>query len=138
MGVLKDKYESIARRVTDLRPVVEPLRSLFREGKRAHLLQGEDAQGLRYAPPAPATIERRGPGTVLVPHDDASRLITHLTIVIDVSPTRLQVYQAWPDLDWVRYHKTGTPRMPRRNPDGFRAEDRVHALQLIEKYAFGL
>lgn len=137
MASLREKYESIAHRIDDLHPVVEPLRDLFKAGKRAHLLAAEDASGIPYAPPAPATIERRGPGTVLVPHGDASRLIVGLTVVIDVSPTKLAVFQSWP-YPWVRYHKEGTPRMPRRDPDGFRAEDRVHALQLIEAFAFGL
>jgi len=138
VGALRERYESIAKRVADLSPVVEPIRELFKQGKRTHLLAGVSAQGLTYAPPAPATIARRGPGTVLVPHGDESRLLTHLTIAVNVSPTKLEVFQSWPGLDWVHYHTTGTDRMPARPPDNFRVEDRVAALRLVEAHAFGL
>jgi hypothetical protein len=56
---------------------------------------------------------------------------------VAVAPGRLEVTAGWPGLDWVGDHRTGTRRMPRRDPGGFRDADRARVLSLLSEYVRG-
>lgn len=134
MGTLLERNEAIARRVDSLRPAADRIGEVLRRGKAEQLLAGVDAAGRGYAPASPATLRRRGPGQVLVPDGEASRLIRDYTVTAEVQPGRIRVSAGWPGLDWVRYHRTGTRRMPARDPGGFRESDLAECREILQRY----
>jgi hypothetical protein len=127
----------IAERIDRPAPMAERLRVLFVEGKRAQLLAGHDAQGTPFAPLAASTLRyRKGFGPPLVPNEGASKLIAGYVVTITTEPAQIRVEAGWPGLDWVRYHQSGTRRMPQRDPGGFRAPDVAEALRLWKEDIF--
>ena len=124
----------ILARMQDLRPIQPELRRIFQEGKRFQLLRGQDAQGRSFKPIKPATREeRRGQGPPLAPQGPNADIVTKYTITFDVLKNGLVMAAGWP-MAWVKYHVTGGPKLPRRDPSGFRAQDQKEAMQVMSDY----
>lgn len=136
MGKILDHLDAMARRAADPSPAAGPIAAALKRGKREQLLTGRDAAGHAFPPAAPATLRRsgRGPGPVLVPDGDASRLIRDYTVSVTIQPGRIECSAGWPGLEWVRYLRSGTRRMPIRDPGGFRAEDLDGARAILREY----
>ena len=138
MPTLLERNTGILRRIDDLSPIGERVADVLRRGKREHLLMGVDWTGAPFAPLAPSTLKskRRGTGPALVPDGDASSLIIHYEVTAVAEPGRLIMTAGWP-FGYVRYLASGTRRMPRRDPGGFREEDRVASMAIVKEYLFG-
>lgn len=136
---LIERNEQILARAANLSPLEPQLRELFSRGKREQLLAGADAQGAPFAPLAPSTLRQksRGPGGPLVPRGASSSIITGYFLTFAFGPNMIRVSAGWPGLDWVGYHITGTRRMPRRDPSGFRPRDLAEGLALMREHIFG-
>ncbi len=140
MSTLLDRNTQIAARIDRAPPsVLEHIKDVLVRGKRETLLAGRSATGEPFAALRPSTLAsgRRGAGGPLVPDGEASRLITGYVVTTTAEPTKIVVAAGWPGLDWVRYHATGTSRMARRDPTGFRAEDKAEAMRLWKESIFG-
>jgi hypothetical protein len=134
---IRDRAQQILDRLGRLKEVAEPVRQIFLHGKREQLLAGTDAQGVAFAPLAPSTLTRRdGFGPPLVPHGSHSRLITGYVVTVEVHGTELAIDGDWPGLDWVKYHVSGTKHMPKRDPGGFREQDKVKAAATVQEFLF--
>lgn len=119
-----ERLSDIARRCGDLSPLRDPIRRILVEGNRSRALAGVDAQGQPFAPLAPSTLRRRkGGGPPLAPLYSASRVVSQYVVDVQAGPGRLSFTGAWPRQRWMEYHHTGTRRMPRRDPYGFRRQD---------------
>jgi hypothetical protein len=134
---LQDRNQQIANRIKNLTPLEEPLRQLFVDGKRDQLLHGQDAQGAPFAPLAPSTLrDRPGNGPPLAPMGDRSRIVVDYEVKVSTAAGQLTVSAGWPLLNWIKYHKTGTRKMPRRDPTGFRPADVADAMRRLREYLF--
>lgn len=130
-GGIGRRLSELARRVDDLTPLVAPVRQILIDGNRERSLAGTDAQGRPFAPLAPSTLRSRtGTGPPLAPHRAQSRVVTGYHVDVRTDRGTLTFAASWPDQPWMEYHHTGTPRMPKRDPYGFREQDleRVRAL----------
>jgi len=131
MGLISERIADIARRCGDLSPIQGDVRAILVEDNRQRALQGVDAQGGRFASLAPSTIRsRQGAGPPLAPRFGQSREITGYVVQVTAGPGRLTFVASWPGSPWMEYHHTGTRRMPRRDPYGFRSSaiDRIRPL----------
>lgn len=134
MGIIRERLADIARRCGDLSPLAEPVRQVLIEDNRERALAGVDADGNPFAPLAPSTVKQRQrmglSGPPQAAHGPQSRVITGYVVDVQAGPGRLSFLGSWPALDWIRYHITGTSRMPQRNPMGFRraALDRIRGM----------
>jgi hypothetical protein len=134
---LSERNQQILDRLGRLNEVAEPIKSIFVEGKREQLMAGVSAQGAPFAPLAPSTLRRReGSGAPLVPHGSGSRLITGYVVSVEARRGELAVGASWPGLPWVQYHRTGTRKMPKRDPGGFREQDKAKAVATIVEFIF--
>jgi hypothetical protein len=132
---LLDRNKGILRRIEDPRPISEQIAGIFRAGKREQLRGGADATGIPFQPLKPSTLKRRkGAGPPLLPRGDASRISSGYTVDVETDRDGLTVKAGWPGLDWVRWHRTGTRTLPRRDPGGFRAEDIKRALRAFKDW----
>jgi hypothetical protein len=131
-SAITERLSDIARRCGDLSPLREPVRRILIEGNKVRALAGVDAQGRPFAPLAASTLRgsriHGGPvlrrqGPPLAPHYAGSREVTGYTLDIQAGVGRLSFAASWPGQPWMIYHHTGTPRMPRRDPYGFRQQD---------------
>lgn len=138
MSDLADRYDGLARRAGDLGPIADRVRQVLRAGKRAHLLEGIDAAGAAYAPLAKSTLRkpRRSP-IPLIPDGEDSGLIAGYSVAVSPGRSRLDVSAGWPGRDHVRYLRSGTSRMPRRDPGGFRDADRAEILGILSEHCHG-
>ena len=135
---LLDRNEEILRRAQRLEPIGEQIRETLERGKSEQLLAGRDATGDPFAPLAPSTLKRRvGTGPPLAPRGAASAIVVGYVVTIATDDGRLTAAASWPGLDWVRYHRTGTRRMPKRDPSGFRAEDLARCMEILKGYVLG-
>lgn len=133
MGLLEHNRD-ILRRMRDLRPVEPQLRRIFVEGKRDQLTRGVDAQGRAFEPIKPATREHRaGSGPPLAPQGVNSDIVTRYTVQLQQVANGLAVVAGWP-MAWVKYHVSGGRRLPRRDPSGFRPQDKAEAMRRIRDY----
>jgi hypothetical protein len=131
---LLQKYQGIADRIERPAPIAERVGALFEAGKRVQLSLGVDAEGTPFAPLAASTLRYRGPGEPLDP--PGSRIASGYRVEVQAEPARLVVRAGWPGVDFVQYHQSGTRNMPRRDPGGFRDEDRFKALEEWRGYIY--
>jgi hypothetical protein len=137
-GDLEAKYGGIAARADSPGPAAERIVEVLKRGKREQLLAGVDADGEDFAPLAASTLKRpRQCPTPLIPDGPESGLILGYSVEVAAAPGRLEISAGWPDRDYVRYHRTGTARMPRRDPGGFRAADRQECLSILSEHING-
>lgn len=135
-GELLRKYRGIQERLDDLSPLEPRLREIYTDGKREQLLQGRGTQGDDFAPVKASTIKTRGgSGPPLAPHGEASRIVSGFQVLFERVPATLRIVAGW-SLDWVKYHKTGTRHMPKRDPGGFREQDRRAAFDALRKWIY--
>jgi hypothetical protein len=108
----------------DLRGLGERLGRILETDNMAARMLGVDYEGQEFAPLAPATLERRmGAGPPLAPMEMASRIISGVQVdVNDTGHNAVEVVLSWPSMPFLRYHVTGTTRMPARDPCGIRPE----------------
>jgi hypothetical protein len=133
MTLLEHNTE-ILRRMQDLRPIEPALKRIFEEGKRFQLLRGTDAQGRSFQPIKPATREeRRGAGPPLAPQGPNADIVTRYAVRFENAAYTLVVIAGWP-MEWVRYHIHGGPKLPRRDPSGFREQDKKEAMKVMQDW----
>ena len=133
---LLERNRGILDRIRKLNVLEPRLRDLFTRGKREHLLQGMSAQGIRFAPLKPSTLaHRHGSGPPLAPQFATSEIIAAYRVEFEFRENRLTITAGWP-MEWVHYHATGTARMARRDPGGFREQDKREALRITREYIF--
>lgn len=140
MGKLLDRNREIQARAENLRPLESALRQVLTSGKEEQLLGGRAADGSHFAPISASTARRpRANPRPLVPHGSLSRVITGYRVDFETytGEPRLVLTAGWPGLEWVGYHRSGTRRMPRRDPGGFRAEDLDRCRQLLRRFVMG-
>jgi hypothetical protein len=124
VGLIQERIADIARRCGDLSPLAVPVRKVLVDGNRERALAGTDANGVRFAPLKPSTLERRkGSGPPQAPRGASSRIVTGYVVSVLASVARLLITGSWPTLAWLGYHRTGTKHMARRDPYGFRPKD---------------
>jgi hypothetical protein len=135
---LLERNQSILRRIDHLEPIADRVVEVLRAGKRQQLLSGLDAQGLPFAPLARSTLAnpRRAAGGPLVPGEQAADLVVHYEVTVTVRSAELVAAAGWP-FGFVRWLRTGTRKMPRRDPGGFRSEDMAKAMALLKEHIFG-
>ena len=118
----------------DLRPVEHRLRQVFVEGKRFQLTRGVDARGVAFAPLKPSTQQHRsGTGPPLAPQGVNSDIVTRYDVRIEQAVNGLVLLAGWP-MAWVKYHREGGRNLPRRDPGGFREEDKRDAMKIIRDW----
>ena len=133
-----DRNDEILRRTQRLEPIGVQIRETLERGKREQLLAGRDATGDPFAPLAASTLRYRvGTGPPLAPKGASSAIVVRYAVTITTESGRLTAAASWPGLDWVRYHRTGTRKMPKRDPGGFRAEDSARCLEIFKGYVMG-
>lgn len=132
---LLERNQGILRRAEDLGPIAERVRAVLERGKRDQLLAGVDAAGSAYPPLADATLRRRKgrDPRPLIALGEASGLIVGYTVDVSIAPGKLTVSAGWPGRPELQYLRTGTRRMPARDPGGFRAEDLDEIRRLLRE-----
>ena len=136
MNSIRERTQLLLDRLGRLNEVAEPVRRIFVDGKREQLLAGVDAQGVAFAPLAQSTLQRRNVGPPLIPHGSQSRLITGYVVTVEAHGAELTVDGDWPGIDWVKYHMTGTKHMPKRDPGGFREQDKAASADVVREFVF--
>jgi hypothetical protein len=135
MPTFLERNRLILARVQNLGPVKQLVERIFVAGKREQLERGVDSLGRSFAPLAASTVKTRGgTGPPLAPRRAASRIEARYEAHATVEATKVKVSAGWPGLDWVRYHVTGTRRMPRRDPSGFREQDKQQAAVTVREF----
>jgi hypothetical protein len=135
MADAQQHFAEILERVRNPAPLESDLADLLERGKAEQLLSGHDATGHPFAPLAPSTLKRRpGTGPPLAPRGASSAIITQYVVTVSAAAGRLIASAGWPSLSWVRYHITGGPRLPQRNPSGFRDQDKAAALTTFKEW----
>jgi hypothetical protein len=125
---LSEHNRQILARLANTKPVQPTIERILVQGKKTQLLGGVDAKGKPFAKLAKSTLKRRkGWGPPLSPRRAESRLPSRYAVFFQDSPNGVRVSAGWLGLPWLKYHKTGTERMPKRDPGGFRAQDSVAA-----------
>ena len=131
MTLLEHNTEILAR-MQDLRPIEPRLKQIFESGKREQLERGVDVRGRKFATLKPATREHReGTGPPLAPQGDLADIITKYKVRFEDAAGKLVVIAGWP-MEWVKYHIEGKPPLPRRDPSGFREEDKRVAMLIMQ------
>lgn len=103
------------------RRFIEKAKRIIEQDNRDGLLRGLDKDGVPFAPLAASTLRSRdGGGPPLSPHESASRVIARFEAVEYRYAGQVIVAGQWVGANFLRYHRTGTRNMPRRNPVGFR------------------
>jgi hypothetical protein len=135
MPTILERTKLILARIQDLSAVRPQVEQIFVAGKREQLERGVDCHGSPFAPLAESTLKSRGgTGPPLAPRRAASRIESGYVATATVSPTRIKVSAGWPGLDWVRHHVTGGRRLPRRDPSGFREQDKQKAAVAVREF----
>jgi hypothetical protein len=134
MGILENLRALQARMASPAAPG-EAVKAVLVAGKREHLLAGVDAQGRPFDGLRRSTLRRgRSDPRPLLPKGADSNLITRYRVEVEPSPDGCWLAASWPGLDHVRYLRTGTRRMARRDPTGFRAEDVAKAREIFRRW----
>jgi hypothetical protein len=113
---IQEMLERLANFNLDMKPLGDLIAQQIFEENREARLAGLDKSGGYLIDVSAETLKRRGPGLPFVPHGDASRVITNLAV--EVSPAgnnQIQVRAYWTGIPWLRYHATGTARLPMRD-----------------------
>lgn len=134
------RLAEVLGRLGDLSPIAGPAERLAWAANRDRLLQGLDPRGDAFAPLRPSTLadrRRRGcpPGPPLLRHGEASRAIAGCAVDAFPGPGRLAVSKSWPGFPAMRYHISGTPTMPARDPSGFSPVEVAELLKLAAAFA---
>jgi hypothetical protein len=129
------RHRAIARRLEKIRKAADPGSNLVRqcrddilriivEGHREGVLSGTDRYGSGYAPLAPRTLKtRKGDGPPLAPRSLSSRIWTHFYgYWTGIHQSTAELVAGWRGIPWIRFHITGGPRLPRRDPAGLRPQ----------------
>jgi hypothetical protein len=122
-------------RLENLTPLEPELERIFRRGKREQILTGRSSTGRPFAPLARSTLER-GPRQSTLPflaRGQSSSLLTRYQVDVTFASASVTVSAGWP-MRWVKYHVTGGPKLPRRDPTGFRQEDIDTAKRVFREY----
>jgi hypothetical protein len=136
---LEERNKQILGRLENLSPLEGIVRQIMVDGKRDQLLEGRDAQGVPFAPLAQSTLKHRpGPRPPLAPRFAESAIVTGYQVTVQAARGELRITAGWPFLYWVKYHRTGTRRMPRRDPGGFRPADVMDATRRLRDYLFNV
>lgn len=134
-GAIGERISELSRRVSNLAPLVEPVRRILIDGNRERSLAGTDVNGVPFAPVKPSTMLRRGgDGPPLAPRRAGSREVTGYHVDVRTGDGSLTFTASWPDQPWMEYHHTGTPRMPKRDPYGFREVDLEAVRALLREH----
>lgn len=139
-GRLLDRLGQLAGRSRDLRPLVPRVRQTILDANKERALRGVDWEGKPYARLAPATLadrRRKGypPGPPLVRQGLAARVIAACEVsVIPRGDNSLTFTKGWPEVPWMEFHITGTPRMPRRDPLGFGQDELARVRALLPRW----
>jgi hypothetical protein len=134
VGKILDRNRAILDRIGDLRPIGEKIRSIFVAGKREQLLSARDHEGTPFLTLAKSTLARpRQSPLPFLCHGASSSLIVNYQVDVSFAAAAVTVQAGWP-MDWVRYHITGTRKMPRRDPSGFRDEDKRQAIAVLREW----
>jgi hypothetical protein len=135
MATLLERNQAIAARIARPDGLNEQLRQLFLRGKRDQLVHGLDIHGSPFVPLAASTLRyHQGSTTPLAPLGEASQIVTRYEVTVTTANTEIQVHAGWPGLDWVQYHVTGGRHLPRRDPSGFRDQDKTEAMRLFREW----
>lgn len=137
-----DSLERLAQQLADLQDpdlmsLALDLRQAIIEGNEQGLLAGLDKDGVPFAPLKESTIKRGrgGFGPPLSPRYSASQLVDRLRV--DIEPggaAGVRVKASWPGVPQLRYFKTGTKYMARRNPAGIRPGTRARIGAIIANF----
>lgn len=137
-----DSLERLAQQLADLQDpdlmsLALDLRQAIIEGNEQGLLAGLDKDGVPFAPLKESTIKRGrgGFGPPLSPRYSASQLVDRLRV--DIEPggaAGVRVKASWPGVTHLKYHKTGTRNMARRNPAGIRPGTRARIGAIIANF----
>lgn len=132
LGAFKDGFNTpLGRRF------VEQAKRIVLDDNRDGLLRGLDKDGVRFAPLAESTLRSRdGGGPPLSPHEASSRLIANAVAIDYRYGGQVVVILKWVGdaAVWIRYHRTGTRNMPRRNPVGIRPAGRLRLKHAGEQF----
>lgn len=135
MPTILERNQGIANRIAKPQPIAEQIRQLFLHGKREQLLNGTDINGQPFVHLAASTLRyHEGSDTPLVPRGDASQIIARYEVTVEVEPARIRIHAGWPSLDWVKYHVLGGRHLPKRDPSGFRPEDKTAAMRIYRDW----
>jgi hypothetical protein len=135
MTTLLERNQAIAARIARPDGLNEQIRQLFLRGKRDQLVHGLDIHGSLFVPLAPSTLRyHRGSTTPLSPEGENSQIVTRYEVTVTTGNTEIRVHAGWPGLDWVQYHVTGGRHLPRRDPSGFRDQDKEEAMRLFREF----
>jgi hypothetical protein len=124
----------------DLTPLVPEIVRILETENRLARLAAEDKAGNPLVDAAPSTIRRRGPGTVMVPHGDASRLIKNHTVEHDSRMLDRLVFRAvWRGrgkdrVHWIAFHARGAGRLPIRDVMGVTPEGTQFVTDVFHEY----
>jgi hypothetical protein len=132
LGAMRDGLDTPAGR-----RFVAKVKQIVIDDNRDGLLRGLDANGVPFAPLAASTIAHRdGSGEPLTPHGAASRLIANAVATDYRSGGQVIVILKWVGdvAVWIRYHRTGTRKMPRRNPVGVRPAARQRIRDAFKQF----
>lgn len=124
-GSAANRFRKIGYNARDLAPIKGKVVAALVRGKRDQLERGVDAAGRPFTPLAKSTLKKaRLVPTPLIPQGDASRLIVGYRVEVVEADGRATFEASWPSIGKiVGYLRTGTRRMPRRDPTGFRRSD---------------
>ena len=132
---LLERNQALLDRARGLKGLTQRVTGLLVRRKREQLEPSVDAQGLQFAPLAKSTLKRRRRDPrPLIPDGESSRLITRYDVQVTAEPEKLTVRAGWPTLPWVRCHRTGTRKMPKRDPSGFDEETKRQALKILKEW----
>jgi hypothetical protein len=124
----------------DLRELIPEMERILETENRLARLQAVDKDGAPLLDAVPATIKRRGPGTVMVPHGDASRLIAnHEVQHASLRPDHLIFRAVWRGrgrnrVHWIPFHARGAGRLPIRDVMGVTPEGTQFVTDVFHEY----
>jgi hypothetical protein len=98
------------------------IRALVEADYRRGLMEGKDADDRDFAPLAASTLKdrNRGSGPPLVPHGPSSRIANALRLTWETVAGAMTLVGRLEGPEWMRYHLSGTSRLPRRDFAGIR------------------
>jgi hypothetical protein len=113
------RLDELAARLRDLRWLAERIAEILVRQNYEARVAGLDATGEPFLALAPSTLKRRkGTGPPLAPEEGASKIANPAIEIIPLGDGAWRIALSWPDMPYLKYHVTGTPNMPARNPVG--------------------
>lgn len=118
---LEHNLINLSYRLFDLKPLADRAQVVMERQNADGALMGVDQHGETYEALAKSTWKRRpGSGPPLAPRGAASRIVALFRVRQEASFDAITVIGSWPNVPWIKYHVTGTARMPIRDPAGIR------------------